>query len=58
MSDCMMDEALLRDELKSVSTTGGAQFVMIHGMVQMLHAVVCSQLGLPSEGKLVSDNYV
>ena len=35
-----MDETLLRDELKSVSTTSGALFVMILGMLQMLQLSV------------------
>ena len=42
MSDYVMDEVMLRDELKFVSITSGAQFVMIHGMMQML------QLSVPS----------
>ena len=42
----LRDETLLRDELRFVSTTGGAQFVMIHGMVQML------QLSVPSSAFL------
>ena len=42
ISDFVVDEAQLRDELRSVSTTSGAQFVMIHGMLQML------QLSVPS----------
>ena len=42
MSDCVMDEALLRDELRFVLKTGGAQFVMIHGMLQMLKLFVPS----------------
>ena len=37
-----MDETLLRDELKSVSTTSGAPFVMIFGMLQMLQLSVLS----------------
>ena len=35
ISDLVVDKTLLRDELRSVSTTAGAQFVMIHGMAQM-----------------------
>ena len=42
MSDYSMDEVMLRDELKFVSTTSGAQFVMIHGMMQMLQLFVPS----------------
>ena len=42
MSDFAVDKALLRVELKSVSTTSGAQFVMIHGMLQMLQLFVPS----------------
>ena len=38
----LRDKTLLRDELRSVSTTGGGQFVMTFGMVQML------QLSVPS----------
>ena len=42
MSDYSMDEIILRDELKSVLTTSGAQFVIIHGMLQMLQLFVPS----------------
>ena len=35
MSDFVMDKALLRDELGSVSTTSGAQFVMTFGQMMM-----------------------
>ena len=35
MSDFAVDKALLRVELKSVSTTSGAQFVMIFGQTMM-----------------------
>ena len=35
MSDFVMDKALLRVELKSVSTTSGAQFVMTFGQMMM-----------------------
>ena len=42
ISDLVADKTLLKDELRSVSTTGGAQFVMIHGMVQMLQLFVPS----------------
>ena len=37
-----MDETLLRDELKSVSTTSGAPFVITLGMLQMLQLSVLS----------------
>ena len=36
MSDFVMDKALLRVELKSVSTTDGAQFVMTCGQLMMV----------------------
>ena len=36
MSDFVMDKALLRVELKSVSTTSGAQFVMTFGQMMMV----------------------
>ena len=42
MSDLVVDETLLKDELRSVSTTDGAQFVMIHGMAQMPQLFVSS----------------
>ena len=35
MSDFVMDKALLRAELRSASTTSGAQFVMIFGQMMM-----------------------
>ena len=42
MSDLMVDEALPKAELKSVSTTNGAQFVMTFGMLEMLQLFVPS----------------
>ena len=42
ISDYVMDEVLLRDELKFVSTTSGAQFVVARGMLQMLQLFVPS----------------
>ena len=36
MSDFVMDKALLRVELKSVSTISGAQFVMTFGQMMMV----------------------
>ena len=42
ISDLVEDKALWKDELKSVLTTSGAQFVMIHGMLQMLQLFVPS----------------
>ena len=36
ISDLMEDEALWKDELKSVSTTSGAQFVMTFGQLMMV----------------------
>ena len=42
ISDFVVDETLLRAELKSVSTASGAQFAMTGGMMQML------QLSVPS----------
>ena len=40
MSDYSMDKVMLRDELRFVSTTSGAQFVIIRGMLQMLQLFV------------------
>ena len=42
ISDFVKDETLLRDELKSVSTTSGVQFVMTSGMLKVLQLSVCS----------------
>ena len=42
MSDFVVDKALLKGELKSVSTTSGAQFVMTFGMLEMLQWCVPS----------------
>ena len=40
--DFVVDEAQLRGELRFVSTTSGAQFVIIHGILQMLQLFVPS----------------
>ena len=42
MSGLMADESLLRVELRFASTTGGAQYVMTCGMMQMLKLSVGS----------------
>ena len=42
ISDFVEDKTLLKDELRSVSTTSGAQFVMTSGMLKMLQLSVCS----------------
>ena len=42
ISDFVEDETLLKAELRSVSKTSGAQFVMTHGILQTL------QLSVPS----------
>ena len=36
ISDFVEDKTLLKAELRSVSTTSGAQFVMTFGMLEML----------------------
>ena len=42
MSGFVEDESLLRAELRFASTTGGAQFVITCGMLQMLKLHVAS----------------
>ena len=42
ISDFVEDKTLLRDELRFVSTTSGAQFVMTYGMLEMLQLFVPS----------------
>ena len=42
MSGFVEDESLLRGELRFASTTGGAQFVITCGMLQMLKLCVIS----------------